>query len=87
MAEWSTGWSSLDKALEAGTRIAERGLDMLTARSESDAQKAIRDIEVQRTAQLGILSQTSTIGNVAVPNWVVPAAIAGLGLVYFLKKK
>lgn len=87
MASFDTGLNTLDKILESGVTLAEKYFDYGTSRNEAIAQAATREAEQARLEQAKILGQTSSIGNVNFPSWIIPAGLLTLGAVVFLKKK
>lgn len=84
---FDTGMNTLDKILESGVTLAEKYFDYGTSKNEAVAQAAIREAELARLQQLENLGQTSTIGDVSFPSWLIPAGLVTLGVVFLFKKK
>lgn len=84
---FDTGFNLLDNVLEAGTNLYTKTLDYGVKKREADAQAALRDQEALRLQQIQAAGQTSSFGDFTFPSYTIPLALAGLALIWFLKRK
>lgn len=89
MNEEQSFWSRLGNVVETGLGGY---FDLKVAQTEKEAQRETRLAEEQRASMIDQLSRTYTIGKdtageylSAIPAWVIPAALLGIGGLFLYK--